>query len=239
MGKFKGEILLQKKYIGNLLESLYCKKDLPSYMREQIRLTAIMAIEYIKLVQHLEQFHYKYDECFPAVAKGICEEFYANDSELAACFNVAPRVIREWRASYPDFDKEIQAGRRSFATQGGSYVWYRRQFRRIFAQIADRLRLEFNPTKKQLAECFAIDVKELKEWFEVEPDLLEDLRGRVTAQVVGRICNVLNPDDERLAHCLGIDAKELEAWLQASRELSEQIDLRSILGSAEGTASNE
>ena len=236
MGKFKGQILLKEKEIQDFLEVLYHKKDLPPYTREKIRLMAVMAVQHIKLIQHFKKFHGKYEECFPAVAKGICEEFYANDSELAACFNVAPRVIREWRASYPDFDEEIQAGRRFFATQGGSYVWYRRQFRLIFAQIADRLRSEFNPTKKQLAECFAIDVKELKEWFDVERNLLEDLRGRVMAQVVGRICHVLNPDDERLAHCLGIDVKELEAWVRASRKLSEQIDLRSILDSAKGTA---
>ncbi|MHC4540555.1 MAG: hypothetical protein ACYS74_12360 [Planctomycetota bacterium] len=233
MGKLKGQILLETTQIKYLLEVIMYKKDLPSYMREQIRRIAVMAIAYIKLIQHSEQFHEKYDECFPALAKGICEEFYTDDLELAACFNVAPRTIREWRASYPDFNKAIEAGRRSFAAQGGSYVWHRRQFRRVFAQIAGRLRSEFSATNKQLAECFDVDVKELKQWLQADLGLLEELGGRVTAQVVGRICHALNPDDERLAHCLGISVKELEGWMQASRELSEQISLGSIFGSGE------
>ena len=233
MGKLKGQILLESTQIKCLLEAIMYKKDLPSYMREQIRLIAVMALHYIELIRHSEQLHERYDECFPALANGICEEFYTDDLELAACFNVAPRTIREWKAFYPDFNKAIEAGRRSFAAQGGSYVWHRRQFRPVFAQIAGRLRSEFSATNKQLAECFDIDVKELKEWLEADLALLEKLSGRVTAQIVGRICLVFNPEDERLADCLGIDVKELDRWIEASRQLSQQISLGSIFGSGE------
>ncbi len=187
-----------------------------------------MALRYINWTYRFGRFYGKYEECYPDLARGICETFYADDTELAACFRVPPAMIERWQRSYPDFKKQIHAGRSHFTRRNGSDVYRQRWFRLRFAAVARNICKEFKPTKRQLARCFGIfGIVEKKSWKELDGWMkeycyetvwtrLEKIQHRVFNKTINNICWVFKPNDEQLARCLDMSVKEaaeiLDDW---------------------------
>lgn len=168
MGKIKGKILLNEKKVRALMREVRKNQDIPRRTREKIVLVAKMANRFSKLIRHSAKFFGRYDECFPAIAGGICKAFYARDEELAICFGVSERTIREWRVLYPEFKRKIAAGKGSFTKKGGPYLFYREL---VYPDIAERICDEFMPNNEQLAACFGVSEKKFERWTRKYPEL--------------------------------------------------------------------
>lgn len=120
-----GQVLLEEMTVfevRDVMQEVRRDDDIPPHLKEYLKVMARIAKRHIKLTEHLARFSGKYKESFPALARGICETFYADDLELAACFRVTERTIRKWRERYPDFDKGVRIWKSSFTKRGGSWV---------------------------------------------------------------------------------------------------------------------
>ena len=231
MGKLNGEILLDEKKVRALRKQLRRDETIPRRTKGKIELVFKMAIRYIKWTERFGRLYGKYEECYPDLARGICETFYADDTELAACFRVPTAMIERWQRLFPDFKKQIRAGKSRFTRQDGSDVWLQRWFRLQYATIARNICNEFKPTKKQLTRCFNINVeadtwKELKEWMEEHRyktvyTHLAGIQDRISSETIDRICREFNPDHEQLARCLGWSVEKSQEYLNA-RKLKEE-----------------
>ncbi len=122
MDKLKGEILLEEDKVRELRKQLRRDEDIPPRTKAKIELVFRMALRYIKWVERFEWLHGKYEECYPDLARGICETFYADNKELAAYFRTTPTTIDKWQLLYTDFNKQVRAGRRRFVKEDGSDV---------------------------------------------------------------------------------------------------------------------
>jgi hypothetical protein len=217
-----------------LREELRGEEHIKRAAKTKLELVFKMALRYIRWAQRVAKFRGKYEECYPTLARGICETFYTDDDELAACFGVSPAQIEQWRAAYPDFRNQIQAGKSSFTRQGGSDVCRQRWFRLRFAAMARTICSEFEPTKRQLVRCFNVKAatwKDLNEWMNERCygyvwTRLEEIQGGVFFQTVQNICMEFNPDDEQLARILGVDVnkvKGLRKWMELPNKCSDPL----------------
>lgn len=224
MGKLNGEILLAEKKVRELRKQLRRDEKIPRRTKGKIELVFKMALRYIRWTQRFGRLYGKYEECYPALASGICETFYADDTELAACFRVSPAMIELWQQVYPDFKNQIRAGRSRFTRWNGSDVYRQRWFRLLYAKVAKNICEVFKPTKRQLKRCFCnIEIeagtwKELNHWFgeycyQTVYSHLGYIRKRLGAETIERICSEFNPDGEQLAQCLGWSVKDAEEFL--------------------------
>jgi hypothetical protein len=232
MGTLYGKILLDEKKVRALRKELRRNESVPGRTKAQIELVFKMALRYMNWVHRFNGLYGKYEECFPEIARGICETFFADETELAACFRISPRMIREWQLYYVDFKKQIKLGRRRFISEKGSTVCRRRWFHLKFARIAKNVRNIFGPTKKQIRRCFEIEAqtwKQIEFWmkescYKTTYTQLEDIRHQVFTEMVNRLCGEFRPDNEQLARCLGIDTQELEEWMKTDYLFRNAID---------------
>ena len=255
MDKLKGEFLLAEEKVRALRKELRRDENIPRRIKNKIELVFKMAIRYINWTQRFWRFRGKYEECYPELARGICETFYADDTELAACFRVKPAVIKRWQRLYPDFKNNIHAGRSCFTRQGGSEVCRQRWFHLRYTKIARNIYEVFDPTKKQLKHCFNIKSeantwKELKLWmdsncYESVYTHFRDIKKQIFDETIERICNEFNLDSKQFAQCFGVSEKYAEEFL-AERKLKQEDEKRqmegferSISGSPEAEVDND
>jgi hypothetical protein len=229
--------------VRELMKQIRKDENIPLPTKKKLVVVARIAKRHIKLTEHRAQFSGKYKETFPNIARGICKTFYADNDELAACFSVSPATIERWRRSYPDFDKAIIAGKFAFARYGGSQVLCRRWFRPTVSWMADRIRNEFDASKKQLLRCFAalgLSARSLADWrareyWEREWWQRKKAHDELLSQMVYDICAEFNPDDAQLARCLGFGVAELKERIEKGWEFSRAVRCGRKMAASGGT----
>jgi len=214
---------ITKANINKVMKLVKKNESIPAHTVEDLKAIARVAKRYLKLIEQ----RIPYKKCDPDLAGGICETFYADDTELVACFRTNPRTFEKWLAYYPDFKKQILAGRRRFARQDGSDVCRLRWFRLRYAVIARNICKEFKPTKSQLTRCFDIKIEsgtweELIRWakeYYYKPAWLrmKEIQLRLFNQTVDSICSEFNPDSQQLARFLGWSVEKSQKYLTARK----------------------
>jgi len=175
MATQRGKILLERKKIDALLRRMRVlrkQKEISCYDMDKLEKVVTMASWYIRGVEEFARTRGQYQECFPALAKGISRSFNATYEEMAICFGVSHKTFCEWIRTYPKLKTAINVGKRIFARAGGPDAYYVRLF---YPGVAERICSEFNADDEGLARCFGVDLETFKQWLQDDPKFLNSV----------------------------------------------------------------
>jgi hypothetical protein len=210
MATQRGKILLEGKKIYVLtrrMRVLRKQKEISCHDMDKLEKVAKMASWYIKGVEEFASSRGQYQECFPALAKGISRTFHATDGEMAICFGVSYETFREWIRTYPKLRAAISVGKGVFTRVGDHHAYYRRL---LYPGMAERICSEFNADDETLARCFGVDLETFEQWLQGDPKFLNSVihgrqvdqgeRKRIANEVWGGLQDPKDDDRIRLRH---------------------------------------